>query len=203
MSAPLAPDPPAVEKFTALSRILHWVVAALVFTTLLVGFVMISVLGDRPALLALHKTLGVVVLAVMVVRVVNRYRHHPPRWPDTIGRLQGKLLGASERGMYLLLVAQPLAGWAMVSASGTPVTVFGTIRLPPIAPADIALFAIFSRIHLVIAYALVVLIAAHVSVVLLHSITLRDKMIRRMTFSLSGKRRRDIDAAHSNRPLRP
>lgn len=188
MTDSLAQTSPPVEKFAPLSRVLHWIVAALVFTTLLVGFVMITAVGDRAALLALHTTLGVVVLVLMVVRVVNRLLHRPPRWPDTVAKLERKLVVVSERSLYLLLTVQPLVGWAMVSAAGAPVAVFGSIPLPPIAPADIGLFGVLSRVHLVIAYTLVVIIAAHVSAVLLHSITLRDNMIRRMTFALAKKR---------------
>lgn len=84
--------------------------------------------------------------------------------------------------MYVLLLAQPLVGWAMLSASGVPVVLFGGLRLPPAAPVDPWLFALLRNTHSVLAYLLVVLVAAHVPAVLLHTLTLRDGMLGRMAF---------------------
>jgi hypothetical protein len=65
----------------------------------------------------------------------------------------------------------------MVSASGSPVVVFGSIRLPAIAPANFELYSVLRETHSVLAFFLVAVVAAHVSAVLLHSITLRDGML--------------------------
>jgi cytochrome b561 len=180
-------DAPAVNKFTRLSRVLHWLTAALVFAALFIGFVMVNVVGGYAGLVALHKTLGALILLVMVARVVNRLTHHPPAWPSTIGALEGKLVGFSEKLLYALLLLQPLVGWAMVSAAGEPVVVFGSLRLPRIAPFDAQLYWILRQAHSVVAYTLMAAIAAHVSAVLLHTLTLRDRLIERMTFRFPTK----------------
>lgn len=170
------------SQFTALSRILHWLTAILVFSTLLIGFAMVSSVSDYATLLKIHKTLGVVILTVAIIRVVNRLTHRAPAPPPTVGRFERILVAVSEIALYALLLAQPLVGWAMVSASGTAVVVFGSLRLPAIAPVDLGLYAVLREIHSVLAFLLVAVVAAHVSAVLLHSITLRDGMLRRMTF---------------------
>jgi cytochrome b561 len=54
--------------------------------------------------------------------------------------------------LYALLLAQPLVGWAMVSAGGTPVVVFGSLRLPAIAPVDLGLYPVLRQTHSVLAY---------------------------------------------------
>jgi cytochrome b561 len=90
--------------------------------------------------------------------------------------------------LYIVLLAEPLVGWAMVSASGTPVFVFGSLRLPAIAPVDPGLYSVLRETHSVLAFLLVAVVAAHVSAVLLHAITLRDGMLRRMTFRLRRTR---------------
>ena len=126
----------------------------------------------------------------MVVRVVNRLTHHPPAWPSTIGALEGKVVGLSEKLLYALLLAQPLIGWAMVSAAGEPVVVFGSLHLPRIAPFDAQLFWVLRQAHSVVAYALMATIAAHISAVLLHTLTLRDRLIERMTFRFRSKAHR-------------
>ena len=174
-------------KFTRLSRLLHWLTAALVFSALFVGFVMVNSLGSYAQLIVVHKTLGALILLVMVVRVINRWTHHPPAWPPTIGALEGRLVGLSEKLLYALLLLQPLVGWAMLSAAGGPVVVFGTVALPRIAPFDAQLYWVLRQAHSVIAYTLMAVIAAHVSAVLLHTLTLRDRLIERMTFRFRTK----------------
>ncbi|HZA09036.1 cytochrome b [Mycobacterium sp.] len=169
------------EIYPRRTRILHWLVAILVFAALVIGFTMVHTVADYTVLVAVHKTLGVVILAVVVLRAVNRFTHRVPPLPRTVGRAERVLVVGSEFAMYGLLLAQPLVGWAMVSASGTPVVVFGGIELPAIAPTDAGAYAILRNTHSVLALALAVTIAAHISAVLLHTITLRDGMIRRIT----------------------
>jgi cytochrome b561 len=176
-----------LNQFTVLSRVLHWLTAVLVFAALFAGFVMVNSLASYAQLIVVHKTLGALVLLVMVARVINRARHHPPAWPPTIGSLEGRLVGLSEKVLYALLLLQPLIGWAMLSAAGGPVVVFGTVALPRIAPFDAQVYWILRQAHSVIAYTLVAVIAAHISAVLLHTLTLRDRLIERMTFRFRSK----------------
>jgi cytochrome b561 len=173
------------SRHTALTRVLHWLTAVLVFTMLMIGFVMVNSLENYALLVMVHKSLGVVILVVVLVRIVNRLTHRAPALPATVGAIERKIVVATELSLYGLLVVQPLVGWAMVSASGRPVVVFGSVRLPPIAPFGAELFSVLRQAHSLIALALVVAIAAHVSAVLLHTLALRDGMLSRMTSSLS------------------
>ena len=129
------------QQFSTASRILHWLTAILVFCALFIGLVMVNSLSDYATLLMIHKTIGAVVLAVVVVRLINRITHRAPPLPATVGRIEKFMARCSEAALYALLLAQPLVGWAMVSASGTPVMVFGSQRLPPIAPVHLRLFS--------------------------------------------------------------
>jgi cytochrome b561 len=115
-------------RHNILTRVLHWLTAALVFTMLMIGFVMVNSLEDYASLVMIHKSLGVVILAVVLVRIANRLTHRAPALPSTVGSIERCLVVASELSLYALLVAQPLVGWAMVSASGRPVVVFGFRR---------------------------------------------------------------------------
>lgn len=171
-----------VRRYPVRTRVLHWLTAVLVFSALFIGFVMVNSLGSYGALVPVHMTLGALILVVVVVRVANRFTHRTPDLPATVGSVEHKLVVGSELGLYALMLAQPLIGWAMVSAGGRPVVVFGTIRLPRIAPFDADLYFFLRQAHSVLAYLLVLAIAAHVSAVLLHTLTLRDRMLSRMTF---------------------
>jgi cytochrome b561 len=177
------------QKFTALSRMFHWLTAIPIFAALLIGFTMVNWLAGYATLRVVHMSIGVLVLIVVVLRIVNRLRHHPPAWPPTVGRREGKAVIWLERALYALILAQPLVGWAMVSATGKPVRVFGVLPLPRIAPFNIDVYSVLRETHSILAYLLVVVIAAHVSLVLAHTTVLRDGMLRRMTFQLRPARK--------------
>ena len=174
----------APVRYPVRTRILHWLTAVLVFSTLFIGFVMVTSLGSYASLRVVHMTLGVVVLAIVAVRAANRFTHRVPKLPDTVGWVEHKLVVGSELTLYAVMLAQPLVGWAMVSASGRPAVVFGSLALPRIAPFDADLYFVLRQTHSLLAYALVAVIAAHVSAVLLHTLTLRDGMLSRMTVGL-------------------
>ena len=97
--------------------------------------------------------------------MVNRLTHRAPALPATVGALERKVVVLSEVSLYALLLIQPLLGWAMVSAAGGPVVVFGSLRLPRIAPFDAQLFWLLRQAHSVVAYALMAAIAAHISAI--------------------------------------
>jgi cytochrome b561 len=169
-------------RYPVRTRILHWLTAILIFTTLLIGFNMVNSIGSYAWLVGAHMTLGVAILAIVVVRVANRLTHRVPTLPKTVGGVERILVVGSELTLYAMVLAQPLIGWAMVSASGRPVVVVGSVRLPRIAPFNDDLYFVLRQTHSVLAYLLVAVIAAHVSAVLLHTLTLRDRMLSRMTF---------------------
>ncbi len=189
----------APARYPVRTRILHWLTAALVFSTLFIGFVMVNSIGSYAALRAIHMSLGALVLAVVVVRAANRFTHRVPKLPDTVGWLEHKLVVGSELTLYALMLAQPLVGWAMVSAAGGPVVIFGSLHLPRIAPFDADLYFVLRQTHSLLAYTLVAVIAAHVSAVLLHTLTLQDGMLSRMAFAL----RRTPNREPASLPTRP
>jgi cytochrome b561 len=167
-------------RFTLLSRLLHWSMAAMVITQLLLGVTMVASLSYYPLLLAIHRPLGLAILAFAVVRLVNRLTHRPPPFLMTMGPLERRFATWSEYLMYALLLAQPLIGWMMLSAAGYPITIYGPIHLPGIAPSSIAMYELLRSCHMVVALVLFVTFTAHVGAVLFHTLVLRDRIIDRM-----------------------
>jgi cytochrome b561 len=184
-----------IARYPVRTRVLHWLTAILVFSALFVGFVMVNSLGSYGVLVGVHMTIGVTILAVVVVRIANRFTHRTPKLPDTVGEFEHNLVVGSELTMYALMLAQPLVGWAMVSASGRPVVIFGRLPLPHIAPFDADVYFVLRQTHSILAYLLVAVIAAHVSAVLLHTLTLRDRMLSRMAFGLPSANRGGVRVA--------
>lgn len=167
-------------QFALSSRLLHWAMAGMVVAQLFIAAVMMASLAYRPLLLAIHKPLGILILLFVVVRIGNRLLHRPPPFISTMGPLERLVAKGSEYLLYALLVMQPLIGWAMLSAAGDPIAVFGTLQLPSIAPHDASLFAVLRLGHSILAYLLFATFTAHMCAVLLHTLVLRDKLLQRM-----------------------
>lgn len=177
--------PPA--KFTVVSRLIHWSMAVMVIGQFFLGLTLVVALAYYPLLLAIHRFVGILILAFAVVRVVNRFRHRPPPLPESFNPIERVVSTWSERLMYLLLIAQPLTGWALLSAADSPVVLVGSIHLPDIAPHSIAVYSLLRLAHTVLAYLLFATFTAHVCAVTFHSIGLRDGLFSRMSFSLRRK----------------
>ena len=103
-------------QFTALSRLLHWTMAAMVLTMLCIGVTMVVSLANYHVLVSIHRPLGIAILILVVVRFVNRLLNPPPPFPATMSRAEGLAATASELTMYGLMFALPLVGWGMLSA---------------------------------------------------------------------------------------
>ena len=169
-------------RFTLLSRLLHWSMAVMVIAQLLIGVTMVASLSYYPLLLAIHRPLGVAILVFAVVRLVNRLTHHPPPFLATMGPLERRVATWSERLLYVLLLAQPLVGWAMLSAARFPIVVYGPLHLAGIAPHNIILYAVLRISHSILALLLFLTFTAHMCAVLFHTLVLRDRLINRMAF---------------------
>ena len=167
-------------QFTALMRILHWTMAAMVLTMLGVGVTMVASLANYHVLVSIHRLLGVAILILVVVRFVVRQLSRLPPFPPTMSRLERRAAAASEYTMYGLMFALPLVGWSMLSAAQYPVMLFGSVHLPFILPHDALLYAILRRTHTVLAYLLFLTILAHFGAILFHTLIVRDGMLFRM-----------------------
>jgi cytochrome b561 len=179
----MAPEPnPRPARFTGPARVLHWSSAIMVLAMLFIGVTMVTTTAGYHLLLAIHRPLGIAILVVTLARLGYRLRHRPPALPTGMHPLDRLAARATEYLLYALLLAQPLVGWATVSASGTPIVLAGSLRLPPIVSADAGLYAALHQTHVVLAYLLFLTFLGHLSGALLHALVLRDGVLRRMTW---------------------
>ena len=170
----------ATTRFALPSRILHWLMAPMVIAQLLIGVTMIASMSYYPLLLAIHRPLGVLILAFAVVRLANRLTHRLPPFLATMSPAERRIATWSEYLLYALLLAQPLTGWAMLSAARFPIVLVGPLHLPGIAPHDIDVYAALRQAHNVFAFLLFATFTAHVCAVLFHTLVLRDRLLDRM-----------------------
>jgi len=167
-------------QFALLSRILHWLMAALLVAMLFIGVSMVSSLGDYHGLLAIHRPLGILILILAAIRLATRMFTRAPALPRSILQPEQYVAKASEVLLYTLFIALPLVGWGMLSAGHYPIVMFGAVHLPPILPAKPALYATLRETHTILAYLLFLAFLAHLSAVLFHTLILRDGLLNRM-----------------------
>jgi cytochrome b561 len=167
-------------QFALLSRILHWLMAALLIAMLFIGVSMVRSLGDYHLLLAIHRPLGIAILILALLRLLTRLMNRTPPLPPTVPPSEAAIMKLSEFAMYALFIALPLVGWAMLSAGHYPIVMFGSVHLPPILSPNPDLYATLRKTHTVLAYALFLAFLAHMSGVLFHQLIIRDNFLSRM-----------------------
>lgn len=166
--------------FNVVARTLHWLMAAMIVTMLFVGVAMVSSLTLRPALVDLHRPLGIAILLLVIVRLLNRLASPPPPLPADLPSLQRFAAKASHGLLYALMIAMPLIGWSMLSAGGYPVVMFGALHLPAIAPHDPALYAVLRGAHTWLALLLSATVVLHLAAALFHAWVRRDGVFSSM-----------------------
>jgi cytochrome b561 len=167
-------------QFALQSRILHWLMAAMLLAMLFIGVSMVGSLGDYHTLVAIHRPLGIMILILAAIRFVNRVCTTLPPFPPTMSRQERFMASSSEKLLYALMFALPLAGWGMLSAGHYPIVMFGSFHLPPILPANPMLYAVLRKTHTILAYLLFLTFLAHLAAVLFHTLIVRDRLLDRM-----------------------
>ena len=168
------------RQFPAFSRLLHWMMAAMVLTMLCIGVAMVASLGSYHVLVSIHRPLGIAILILVVVRFVNRLVNPPPPFPATMSRAERLVATASEFTMYGLMFVLPLVGWGMLSAARYPIVLYGSLHLPFILPHNAMLYAVLREAHTILAYLFFLTFIAHFGAILFHTLIVRDGILKRM-----------------------
>ena len=164
------------------SQALHWLIVALVITQVTLA----SLADDLPpgmrklTLLARHKSFGITILALAILRLAWRRMNPTPELPPALKPYERRLARFTHAMLYLLLFAMPLSGWTMSSARGFPVSWFGLVQLPDLVPKNKALYETLLTTHHTLAWVLGGVVTLHVVAALKHHFVLRDDVLRRM-----------------------
>ena len=168
-------------RFPAMSRLLHWLMAAMIVAMLFIGVVMAASVSARYELLvSIHRPLGIAIFVLCVLRMVNRLINPPPELPDTVPSLQRFTAKASHIVLYALMFIMPLVGWGMLSAARYPIVLYGPLRLPPILPHDLTLYAWLRDLHTDLAYLFFATFLVHFAAALFHGLIRRDGVLASM-----------------------
>lgn len=160
----------------------HWLIVLLVLMQFVVGF---SVHGmpvslERLKLLTLHKSIGVTVFGLALLRLAWRLYSPAPALPAHMTRAQRFLAHGSHSLLYVLLLTMPIVGWIASSASNLTVRWFFLFNLPNAVNPDPALASFAKGLHGAMAWSLLALVTLHVAAAFWHEFKLKDGVLRRM-----------------------
>jgi len=170
------------SRYTWQAIALHWLVALLIIGMLWLGFSLEDIPRNTPArgfYVNLHKSFGVLVLLLVLLRLGWRATHPAPPLPERMPRWQVWAAGWSHKLLYVFMLTQALSGYLGSSFGRFGVKFFG-IPLPQWAWESKAVQSFFGTIHGVVAVTLLVLVALHVAAALKHLLVNRDQVFQRM-----------------------
>ena len=178
------------DQYRRPARLLHWGMALLVLSTIPAGFVMVQPDLDRSlqnTLFIFHKNVGVLLLGLVLLRALYRWRHPPAALPSDVPAWQRRIAGLSHASLYALLFVMPIAGYIRVKAGGFPIESLDWLGVPPLVPRSDALAETAKSIHYAAGIAITGLIALHVAAAAYHGIIRRDGVFSRMWPPFAGR----------------
>ncbi len=169
--------------YTRTAVVLHWLIAICVIAQIALGLWMIGIPKDPPGLRAgwfnVHKSIGLTLGLLILVRVFWRVTHRAPPLPVTMPRWQRITANASHHLLYVCMVVMPVSGYLGSSFTKYPIIYFGT-KLPHWGRDAPALKELCSTVHLTTVTILIALIVLHIGAALKHRFVDRDGVFARM-----------------------
>jgi cytochrome b561 len=178
------------SNYGGVAKLLHWLIVGLI----VVQWVLAEwaheaehARGAHPAaaieqlaLLARHKSVGLTIFALALVRLIWRRVSPPPPLPPVMPRWQTVASRLTHYAFYVVLFAMPISGLVMSAAANYPVAYFGLFTVPDLVAPDEDLEELMEEVHEMLFNALVVLAGLHVVAALKHHFIDRDDVLRRM-----------------------
>jgi cytochrome b561 len=171
-----------IESWTATAKLFHWVMAALIFAQIALGLLAVSwhVSPTKLNLFVWHKSTGMLILALLALRVLWRLLQRAPELPWEMPLWERAGAHLSHFLLYALMLALPLTGWVISSASNVPFKIFWTIPLPAITAPDKAVEDLFATVHGWLVTLLALVLVAHIAAALRHHYVKKDTVLTRM-----------------------
>ncbi len=159
--------------------LLHWLLAVALICNLIIGWL----LDDHEELIAVHKSIGVAILGLALLRIANRLRMRR-RLPPSINVAGSPSYFAEKAVHYLLLVlmlAIPILGWLKTNAAGHVANCFGVFSLPTLVHKSRELSNLLGQLHALTAYGLALLIGVHVLAAIVHRLSNSENVLPRIS----------------------
>lgn len=170
------------RRYDGMAQAFHWVSALLIFAVVPFGWIFTEFkkpLGGNALYASLHKTTGLVILTLIILRLVWRITHQPPALPGRMAEWEKAVAVASHWLLYLIFIVMPVSGYVMSSASNHPISFLGFFDVPKI-PVSHATGEAAEQIHLLGQYAVYALVILHIFATAWHLAVTKDAIINRM-----------------------
>lgn len=177
-----AAHPVSNDRYSTPAIALHWLMAVLIVGLFALGIYMadLPLSPQKLKLYSYHKWAGITVLALLLLRVLWRWRHPAPPLPASLSPLMQRLAAAGHVLLYVLMLAAPLSGWLMSSAHGFQTVWFGVLPLPDLVEKNKELADLLKVVHRILNYGFMLVVAGHAAAALKHHWVARDDVLRRM-----------------------
>lgn len=170
------------EQWGSVAKLLHWSIALAVLAMIGLGWwaKQLPYGSLKVDVFWVHKSLGMLILAAMVLRLVWRLANPAPPLPSGLKTWERWAAHWTHYGLYGLLIAMPLSGWVINSAANFPLSVFGWFTVPAITGPDDTVKELAANVHWLLSWLIVGTVALHIGAALKHHIVLKDDVLRRM-----------------------
>jgi cytochrome b561 len=174
------------ERWGSVQIGLHWTIAALVLLVQVpAGVTMVAVEPGtvQNVCYNIHKTNGLVIFLLAIVRLGWRWAHPVPGYPSDMPEWQSKLARTTHVLLYVVLFAMPITGFLYTAMGGFPVPFFMLYDLAPLVPENKPVAEVFNYAHLTLQWVLYITVVLHVAGALQHHYVRKDGILRRMLSS--------------------
>lgn len=164
------------------AKAFHWVMALLILAQIVLGLMAASwhLSPTKIQLFFWHKSNGMLILALLALRLVWRLANPTPALPIGTPAWERAAARASHALLYALMIALPVTGWIVNSASNIPFRIFYLIPLPALVAPDKALADAVALVHRGLFVLLALVLVAHVGAALRHHFVKRNDILVRM-----------------------
>ena len=171
-----------LPSYGTIAKAFHWVMFLLIGAMFPLGYVMadLDLSPQKLQLYSWHKSFGIVILFLAVLRLGWRLFRAPPPLPAAMPVHERFAAHGVHALLYVCLLALPMSGWLMSSASGLPVVVFRLWQLPDLIGASEPLRLALLIVHQSIGFFLLALLVVHVAASLVHHHVRKDDVLLRM-----------------------
>ncbi|MFC4764107.1 cytochrome b [Dyella koreensis] len=169
------------RQWGSVAKFFHWIMALLILGNGIFGLLMDMAGNPMQKInwLALHKSIGLTVLALFLLRLLWRFGDKRPR-EEPAPRWQQMAAHTTHAALYLLIVALPLSGWWFNSVAGKPLQFFKQFNLPALVEANPDHQGLSHEVHEYLFWFLVLVLVAHIGGALKHHLFDRDNTLLRM-----------------------
>lgn len=174
-------------RFGTVSKFFHWAVFLLFVNQYVTGVLMMRlerghlVLGFAQGdYYTWHKSVGLVVLVLVLLRITWRKTTRLPDWPATLAPWEQGCMKWTERTLYACMFVMPLSGYVFTLAGGYNFKLFGLLGLPQLIAKNAALASTAQFVHAATAYVIVAAVALHLALGLKRHLVEKDGFLHRM-----------------------